>query len=110
MTRDELLAAGFKECKPAAHDRYDMLYQKRIRDEHGTRYFVNVNLWQHSKHGIDIADGWECEVHYNDGTVFCPEPMRMMVHGRNMTAGLALAWAADLWERLEPAYYERDDA
>jgi hypothetical protein len=110
MTRQELLDAGFRE-HPSNGDsvlqRWDVLYQKRIRDENGTRYFIDVMFWRHSKCG-DYLDGWSVEINYNDGCAFSPiQGIKVEASVRTETAAEVEAFAAELWQRLCPNYYER---
>ncbi len=107
MTAKELLDAGFK-CFPQHRRGYEALYQKRITDEHGTRYFIDVGFWQHTAHGGDF-DGWAAAVNYNDGCSFHPlTNMRITADVRAWTAQDVIRWADELWTRLAPNYYERD--
>lgn len=125
MTKESLIAAGFKEFKPSSHDHWDMGYQLRVRDERGTRYFINVYFWRHSKHsrpGDPILDGWEVDVYYNDGCLWMP---RRIWEGKDQKESAAMQikawagveswepedvvnWARELWLRLNPSYYELD--
>lgn len=113
MTGDELIAAGFKPFGPSRLDGWDRAYQFRVRDDRGTRYFINVHEWRHSKHGGGHPDGWEVELTFNDG---CPWHGRAAVRVtawsgvEAWTPADVLAWAAAVWDRLAPAYYDRDDA
>lgn len=110
MTRQELLDVGFREFPSTGSDlqRWDILYQKRIRDKNGTRYFIDVTFWQHSKYPGG-RDGWQVEVNYNDGCTFSPvRAMGISGDASNITASDAIEWADQLWQRLCPNYYERD--
>jgi len=107
--RADLLAAGFRE-HPNNHLvsiwKYDILFQKRITDENGTRYFVEAMAYHHPDH-----DGWEVEVNYNDGVIFTNlAAVRIKIFGIrcDWTAADALRWADEFWTRLCPNYYERN--
>jgi len=105
----ELLAAGFREHGPNMGNNYDALFQKRIRDEHGTRYFLDVSAYFYTVGHI----GWQVEVNYNDGCAFCKTGMAMKIvaHslGESWTVADIESWADELWTRLAPNYYERDE-
>ena len=122
MTKESLIAAGFKEFKPSSHDHWDIGYQLRVRDERGTRYFINVYFWQHSKHGRQgeappIPDGWEIDVHYNDGCLWMKPSETGHIPALQVKtwAGVeswepedVVNWANEIWLRLNPSYYRLD--
>ena len=111
LTTKDLLAAGFKGFPPDSLLTCDELYQLRVRDDQGTRYFINCLVWRR----MDRQAAWEIQLHYNDG---CPElhPGRAAIHitafsgVERWTVAEVLRWADELWTRLRPAYYEKDDA
>lgn len=110
--RADLIANGFREHK---NDRttsvwkYDMLFQKKVTDENGVRYFVDAMCYFHQNGSVD---GWEIEVNYNDGCAFCRPGMAMKICGfalkSEWTAANVIEWADELWQRLAPSYYERN--
>jgi hypothetical protein len=106
--RDDLLASGFKQFdghSPVSS--YDVLFQKRVCDEHGTRYFIDVMLWKFPDH-----DGWQWEVNYNDGCDFS-NGVTMRIVGSpyrdDWDAAGVIAWADQLWVRLGPKFYEKNN-
>jgi len=115
MTADDLLTNGFYEFNSSlASDRWDRGFQHRVRDDRGTRYFVQVYFWQHGKHyDFNASNGWEADITYNDGVAANPRLAAIKVHAyagvAEWSADDVKRWAADLWERLQPAYYELDE-
>ena len=111
MTKNELLEAGFKEFPSTGSNLqpWDVLFQKRIRDENGTRYFIEVMFWQHSQFGGH--DSFSAEVNYNYGCAFHPQGRAFMKINANgvsdWTVDDVIRWADELWSRLCPNYYER---
>lgn len=109
MTGDELLAAGYRSFQPNPQiDNFDVGYQKRIRDEHGTRYFINVREWWHHPKNVGI----DVEVTYNDCCGFYPSraATRILIYAgvSDWTVEQVEAACNEFWERLKPDYYERD--
>jgi len=112
MTVEELKAAGFYEmCEgiPSSIGRWDSGFQRRIRDRHGTRYFIGCYLWRHSKLG-PFDDAWEVEVQFVEGCNWLPSETCVRVTAWNgmssWTPADVLAWASGVWERMKPAHYE----
>lgn len=102
-----------REFKPNTHlDRWPLGFQLRVRDEAGTRYFVNVSMWDHTRYGGGFI-GWEVEVTYNDGTGFTPHQAAVQIKAyagvNEWTPAQVVAWAAKLWDRLTPHYYEKGE-
>lgn len=112
MNDRQLTKAGFKPFGPSRHfDRWDQGYQLRVRDKNGTQYFINVFRWDHAKYQTDLEAGWEIEVTYNDGCIFHPKAavqIKAWSGVEKWTPKDVLAWAAELWGRLSPNYYERE--
>ena len=109
MTIDDLLASGFKRFKPNQQfDKWTDGYQLRVRDEHGTRYFIQVYRWEFT---ANCPEGWETEVYYNDGSPWHPRAaviIKAYAGVEQWTANDVIAWAEQLWDRLWPVPYERD--
>ena len=106
MSEDELLAAGYRAFKPNGHDRFDMLYSKRVTDEVGIRYAVHVRLWDFRKYGAG-EDGWDAEVISNDGADWWVGPLWLKTSCRDKSVAEVERWADQLWTRLALNYYER---
>ena len=108
MTGEELIADGWRHFDPSPMCRYDALYQIRVRDGSGMRYFVNVTHWRHSKYAAGNPDGWEAEVTYNDGCAFHkPAATRVATWSvADWSPADVRRWAEELWGRLNPTYYE----
>lgn len=70
MTEKELLDCGFKKFEPDAIDRYDMLYQHKIKViMDGSEIFVNVRFRKHSKYGENISDGWDATCQFRSNLI-----------------------------------------
>lgn len=114
LTHELLLEAGFKSFPPNAHfDNWDQGYQFRVRDEKGTRYFVDVMRWDHWKHrqGDSIPTGWEVELRFNEASNFHPQCALIVKAYSTVdkwTPQDVLNWADGVWQRLKPDYYELD--
>jgi hypothetical protein len=110
MSHDDLIAAGFKHSPSnrTILQRWDDLYQLRVRDERGTRYFLNVYRWDHTKHGGSHV-GWEAEIVANDGAEWWDEPLWLKTSCSDKDAAEVIRWGAELWDRLALNYYERDE-
>lgn len=113
MTKEELITAGFKEfaSQGGSVTQWDMLYQYRVRDQYGTRYFINVNFWQHSKYGVGVDDSFEAEITYNDGVVWQQGRACLQVKAWSVSDWSpqeVIRWADEMWRRLNPNYYERE--
>jgi hypothetical protein len=108
LSGEQLLEAGFREYP--AHppvDRYDALFQKRIRDANGTRYFINVKRYDQPDH-----TGWQVNINFGDGCAFHPKcAVEITAYSgvAEWTPEIIEAFAGELWTRLCPNYYERND-
>ena len=51
--RNKLLSAGYKTFKPSLGKTAQTAYQKRFRDEKGTKYFINIYEYDNSRYGIE---------------------------------------------------------
>jgi hypothetical protein len=111
MTTDELLAAGFRAFdRHSALGSWDRLYQKKVEDQCGTRYFINVYHWTHQRSPVPLPPALEAEVCYNDGIAANPSRATVKVQAFSVadwSVGGVIRWAEELWERLAPNYYER---
>lgn len=52
MTDEEIMSAGYKRWKRSAIDSesVECFFQKRITDESGIRYFINIKKWNFSEY------------------------------------------------------------
>lgn len=115
MSHDELLEAGFKyfgNISRTIIENGDALYQMRIRDELGTRYFINIIFYNFRQYGQDY-DGWSLSLSYNDG--FADDDLDStirVVHSLKIedTPQYAIDFADKCWHRLKPKHYELNDA
>lgn len=87
-------------------DWYRATYQRRVTDEHGTRYFINIH------HGVAPPRNGEPERPFFEphnqfqrtGTTF----NIMMLH-HNETLTEVEAFFAELWTTMKLDYYERNN-
>jgi hypothetical protein len=113
MTSEELIAAGFKPFPPNPQmgDSWGVGYQKRIVDNLGTRYFIDVHKWNRRRVAIDLPDGFEVTVSFGDGCNFHPRAA-VRIHAfagtSNWSVPDVLSFASELWIRLGPHYYEQN--
>jgi hypothetical protein len=106
ISDETLLAAGFRQHRPSHIDRCDDLFQMRVRDENGTRYFINVRKWIFSE-----RVSYDAQITFNDGCTFHPSSaaLQVLVYGiPEWSVADVVAWADQMWTRLTPNYYERD--
>ena len=107
IAEEALLAAGFKQYRPSAIDRCDGLFQMRVRDENGTRYFINVRKWVFPE-----RVSYDATITFNDGCTFHPAASALQVLAYGLTewsVADVIAWADQMWIRLSPNYYERNE-
>jgi hypothetical protein len=110
VTHDELVAAGYRTWTPSSADRYDLLYQKRVKDDRGTRYFVNVRFWRFSKYSTPerpVEDGWDAEARF-DGRGGS-RSFAVSTSVRHDTPAEVEAFFARVWDAMKPGYYEVND-
>jgi hypothetical protein len=64
LTAEELVAAGYREYKPGVHDRFARSFSKRMTNERGIKYAVQVRYWEHPE-GSEKYAGWDALVQFN---------------------------------------------
>lgn len=118
MTHDELIEAGFKQFSPNEQlNRWDVGFQCRVRDAEGTRYFINVFWWRFSKYSRDgeppIGDSFELHVVFNEGCEWFKTRAALEIkcwsNVDTWSPADVIAWADQLWQRLQPVRYEPRD-
>lgn len=118
MTRHDLISVGFKQFETRMFKAgSDVFFQRRISDEFGIRYFVEVFHFPEIREGRQVSSAseeeWEAEINYNDGAACNPgrAALRVMAYGgvKDWSATDVLRWGNELWTRLAPNYYERND-
>lgn len=105
MTDEVLLNSGYKEhevdtrFKPYA----DKFFQKRIKDEKGTKYFIGVN-----KYIIDGKDSYEYELYTEKDDMYA---FRCLIYGIQapMTIEEIEEEIENIWKNNKFSYYERND-
>lgn len=108
LTSEQLIDAGYREYP--AHpplDRFDALFQKIIRDENGTRYFINVERFDHH-----LYIGWQVKINFGDGCAFHPKcAVEVLAYSgvQEWSPIIIESFADELWNRLNPNYYERNN-
>jgi hypothetical protein len=110
VNHDNLIAAGFKHFQSdrTVLQQWDDLYQLRVRDKLGTRYFINIYRWDHTKYGGPYV-GWGAELVSNDGAAWWDGPLWLKTSCNNKTTDDVVRWGAELWGRLGLNYYERGE-
>lgn len=114
ITREALEAAGYRPYpNPLRNDDWNaVLFQKRFKDEHGTRYFIDL-----------IEYDWQKVAHFRDGPRFTYEPtisiytgdgdtlFRMIVQDHAACASIRVLemFVLEVWTKLGAGYYELDD-
>lgn len=63
MNRQELLAAGYKHFEDHL-SKSNGAYQKRIRSDTGTRYFINVYYYDFSQFKLPYNEGYDCKLQF----------------------------------------------
>lgn len=59
INKEALLSLGYKEFPPnRAFDSCEAMFQKRVRDDVGTLYFINFRYWKHNEH-----ESWDAQLH-----------------------------------------------
>ena len=112
LSEDSLLSAGYKKYPPPSRERYDTLYQKRIRDAAGTRYFVNIRFWRFSKYSTEdeqVPDGWDAWVQYNSHSYSTHPTFNVELSCREITPAQVEGFYDRVWSLMGCDYYERDD-
>lgn len=114
MSHDELLEAGFRyfPTGPFSYSKYTALYQMRICDDIGTRYFVNIEFYNFRQYGQDY-DGWSLSLSYNDGFADDDRDSTIrVIHSLKIEdcPQYAIDFADKCWHRLKPKHYELNDA
>jgi hypothetical protein len=110
LWHDDFKAAGWLSYRDSLKDRdagfYQGSWQKRVRDENGTRYFINVNLWHFPAHPDDRKSA-AAEVQFSEvgeeRNVVNVTPLRTFGSIDEIEA-----YFADVWAKLGLGYYERD--
>lgn len=114
MTSDELIAAGFKPFQPNIRmgDHWNTGYQLRVRDDVGTRYFIDVLKWDTASwEGFGRPDSYEVNLYFGNGCTFHPQAaLKIQAYSgtSDWTVEDTVKFADELWQRLSPNYYERD--
>ncbi|GMA73709.1 hypothetical protein GCM10025880_01260 [Methylorubrum aminovorans] len=117
--RDEFLAAGYKpyhdsfkargeEHVPDDRRMYVGSVQKRVRDARGTRYFLNVDLYDFTMHqGGRRSASANVQFQMSDEDWGGCANVERSVEG---SVAETEAWFWDLWHRMGWGYYEINDA
>ena len=99
ISEDALLERGYKKHNPnPVMDTFDYFFQKRIRDEKGTLYFINFRHWSH---GDNVS--WDCELNTDsdsDGYLWATI--------KEHTIEKSEARIRALWEASGGKYYDQD--
>lgn len=104
ITEEQLIAVGYQKYQPGVIKPYcDFLYQRRITDEEGTRYF---NAFWHyppyEVHGHQEPGTWLFELSLN-------EPHSTFEIHRPATIPFCELKAEEFWRMMGAVYYERNE-
>lgn len=105
MTDKVLLNSGYKECevdtrfKPYA----EKFFQKRIKDEEGTKYFIGVN-----KYIIDEKESYQYELYTEKDDMYA---FKCLIYGIQapMTIEEIEEEIENIWKSNNFSYYERKE-
>lgn len=109
FTSEDLIAAGYSRhdrdgARGAGEGGFAALWQKRVEDEIGTRYFINIREWDLSRYSpMGIRHSFDAGVQFHrDGRYFNFDYLG------DRDDGIALIEAAfdELWEKMDCAYVE----
>jgi len=107
---DTLLRAGYRRYENPTRDGESnrWLFQKRVRDQQGTRYFIDIVEYDWSAYSQRTGDrfSYEASVHYyvDDGLPTCV--VSCQDDGANASIEALEAYFDQVWTRLELGYYE----
>ena len=107
---ETLLMSGYKEFeKPVwVNEFVYKFYQKRIEDEKGTRYFINVYTYYDEENGLtDYEFRLQTESLANENKCFCG--VNLYGFDYEMTITDIETKIEVLWNALGGIYYERKD-
>ena len=110
ITADTLLKAGYRRYENPTRDGdwNQWLFQKRVRDEQGTRYFIDVQEYDWSRYPQRRGDRftYEASVHYyvDDGLPTCV--MTCQDDAAMASIESLEAFFSRAWTRLELGHYE----
>jgi hypothetical protein len=110
ITADNLLKAGYSRYENSAgHGDWNRwLFQKRVRDEQGTRYFVDVQEYDWSGYPQRTGDRctYEASVRYYAGDGLPTFVMTCQDHAAMASVETLEAFFSWAWMRLELGHYE----
>lgn len=106
ITRENLLARGYKQSKPNEFlDKYDMLFQARVEDEVGIRYYLNFREWDWSKYNSPAPTSYDAEVHYDVGGYDAHIWVTTRITADTIEQAEEIA--LKVWQALGCPYYDR---
>jgi len=103
ITEDVLLAAGYRKFGKWPPKIADNLFQRRISDENGTRYYIDIWMYDWSKYPHHIGEykqAFEAEAYYSDGI------SAILHHCEERTLEKVEEFFADLFIKFGAGYYE----
>lgn len=103
ITPEALIAAGYQEFRPPPTDNADRMFQRRVTDDGGTRYFVTFRMWTWAQLGHPPS--FDAAVHADTDT-----GGYVWVTIREASIEATEARAAAIWQAAGAVYYERSEA
>lgn len=104
MTDEVLLSSGYKEWEvnKLLHPYASKFFQKRIKDEEGTKYFIGVN-----KYIIDEHESYEYELYTEKEDEYA---FRCLIYGIEtpMTIEEIEEEIENIWKNNNFSYYEKE--
>jgi hypothetical protein len=112
LTQQQLIDAGFKKyINTSKMYNYDILFQKKIQDAIGTKYFINVCCWDRKTYmTCPIPEfGFNCDIQFTNGTsISHEEAVNVEVLNINKwSPEEILKWAENLFWALGAFYNDR---
>lgn len=105
MTDKVLLNSGYKEWEvdKLFHPYASKFFQKRIKDEKGTKYFIGVN-----KYIIDEKESYQYELYTEKDDMYA---FKCLIYGIQapMTIEEIEEEIENIWKNNNFSYYERND-
>lgn len=112
MNGRDLREAGYQHIPSSADNRFlkgdtcVALWQKKVDDEHGRRYFVNFFEFDHSNLGVPTPIAFQCEVQFRRGREDEQTLTSTISLGKDATVAEYEAFAEELFVTMGFNHYE----
>ena len=111
LTIQDWLDAGYKRYNGSSLNSADFLLQKRVTDEVGKKYFIDIWVYEHSKHDYYNVNPNLPAVSFQPEVQFRRDPDMTMnvtfIMNKDSTIAEVEQQVECLWLFLEKPYYER---